>query len=517
MKAIRFAALFATLPLTGITVAQDRRPNILFAFGDDYGRYASIYAEKEPDNEICKLISTPNIDRVAHEGVLFMNAHVPAPSSTPCRSSVLSGQYFWRTGFGAILQGAEWDMSIPSFPLILQQNGYHIGFTYKVWSPGSIADAPYGAKANRFQAHGNKFSNFSQNVTAQVKAGSSIEDAKRKLYDEVAANFKSFLASRPDGAPFCYWWGPTNTHRQWEQGSGKRLWGIDPDDLKGKLPAFLPDEPEIREDFADYLGEALAFDCGLGILLDILEQLGELDNTIIVVSGDHGIPGFPRSKTNLYNIGTRVSLAVRYPETVKSDRVADDVVNIMDLSPTFLDFAGVEIPDVMTGRSLKPLLECDRSGQIEAGRTFAVTGRERHVGEAREGRLPYPMRAIVTTEYKYIRNFEPSRMPVGTYETDFKDLDRGPTKTWFMANYFREEYSYFMDLAFARRPYEELYDLRKDPWEVNNVAGDRRYRKVLRKLSDMLDSVLTTTGDPRMQRGKCIYDTPLFTDRYRQQ
>lgn len=511
MNAIRSATLLMTLPLVGNIFAQDRRPNILFAFGDDYGRYASIYGEKESDNAICKLISTPNFDRIAKEGVLFSNAHVPAPSSTPCRSSVLSGQYFWRTGYGAILQGAEWDMSIPSFPLLLQDDGYHIGYTYKVWSPGKVHDAPYGGNKNKYQAHGNKFCRFSQNVSAVPK--SEMEEAKQMLYNEVAANFEEFLAARPDDAPFCYWWGPTNTHREWEKGSGQNVWGINPDDLKGILPACLPDEPAIREDFADYLGEVLAFDHGLGILLDILERKGELDNTIIVVSGDHGIPGFPRAKTNLYNLGTTVPLAIRYPKSIPGNRVAEDVINLMDLCPTFLDFAGLKPPAVMTGQSLKPLLENEKEGQIEENRTFVVTGRERHVAAAREGRLPYPMRAVVTADYKYIRNFEPSRMPIGTYDKDFKDLDKGPTKVWFMKNYFQKRYARYMTLAFGKRPYEELYDLRKDPWEVNNIAQDDHYCQVLRDLSEKLDSVLTITGDPRIQKGKCVFDSPAFTER----
>ena len=511
MKALHSMTLLMALPMLNNVYAQERRPNILFAFGDDFGRYASIYAQIESDNEICKLISTPNFDRIAEEGILFRNAHVPAPSSTPCRSSILSGQYFWRTGYGAILQGAEWDLSIPSFPLLLQQDGYHVGFTYKVWSPGLNPNAPYGGSKNQYQAHGNRFCRFSQNVSAAP--ASQMEAAKQKLYDEVAGNFEDFLAARPDDAPFCYWWGPTNTHREWEKGSGKNIWGINPDDLKGILPACLPDEAAIREDFADYLGEVQAFDQGLGVLLDILERRGELDNTIIVVSGDHGIPGFPRAKTNLYNLGTTVAMAIRYPGTIAGGRVAEDVVNLMDLCPTFLDFAGTDIPEVMTGQSLKPLLESGKSGQIDPQRTFAVTGRERHVATAREGRLPYPMRGVVTADYKYIRNFEPSRMPVGTYETNFKDLDKGPTKDWYMANYFQKRYAYYMQLAFEKRPYEELYDLRNDPWEVKNLAEDPHYKQVLQELSAKLDSVLVTTNDPRMQKGRCIFDTPVFTDR----
>lgn len=487
-----------------------RRPNILFAFGDDFGRYASIYAQLEKDNRLDGLVDTPNFDRIAREGVLFMNAHVPAPSSTPCRSSICSGQYFWRTGRGAILNGAVWDESIPTFPLLLERNGYHIGFTYKVWSPGTVKDAPYGGDRNRYAGRGNAFCSFSQNVSKAPER--QYGEAKQRLYDEVAGNFEDFLAEREGDEPFCYWWGPTNTHRPWVKGSGKELWGIDPDDLKGKMPPFLPDVPEIREDFADYLGEVMAFDRGLGVLLDILEERGELDRTLIVVSGDHGIPGFPRGKTNLYDFGTRVGLAVRYPSSVEGGRIVEDFVNLMDLAPTFLEFGETEIPDVMTGHSLKPLLESGRSGQVEAGRTFVVTGRERHVAGAREGNLPYPQRAVVTARYKYIRNFAPNRWPVGTLENGLPDIDRGPTKDWFIANFRNPDYAREVELGFGKRPYEELYDLDKDPWEMNNLVYDPKYQKVRRELSVLMDSTLISTGDPRMDEGVCIYDLPPFTD-----
>jgi len=104
-----------------------QRPNILFCFADDWGRYASIYTNVETRPSINQVLKTPVIDRVAREGVLFKNAFVTAPSCTPCRSSLLSGQYFFRTGRGAILQGAAWDSSIPSYPLLLRDAGYHIG------------------------------------------------------------------------------------------------------------------------------------------------------------------------------------------------------------------------------------------------------------------------------------------------------------------------------------------------------------------------------------------------------
>ena len=381
-----------------------KRPNILFAFADDWGRYASAYAAVDGPRSINRLLDTPAIDRVGREGVLFTHAFVPAPSCTPCRSSVVSGRYFWECGLGAILQGAVWDETIPSYPLLLEQAGYHIGHTYKVWSPGRTANAPYGAERTRYQTR-DWMACFSQTATSLVEACGGVEAAKAKVLDEVRESFDAFLEARPADTPFCYWWGPTNTHRKWQKGSGQALWGLDPDRLKGRMPGFLPDVEEIREDFNDYLGECQAFDAGLGILLDKLEAMGELDNTLVVVSGDHGIPGMPRGKCNLYDAGNAVALLARWPGRIPSGRTVDDVVNIQDLAPTFLDAAGEAPPGGMSGTSLLPVMESTQSGQVDPERTWVVTGRERHVAAAREGNLPYPQRAIRSADYLYILNF----------------------------------------------------------------------------------------------------------------
>ena len=179
------------------------RPNILFAFADDWGRYASAYAKVDGPGSPNDVIRTPNVDRVAREGVLFKHAFVTAPSCTPCRSSLLSGQYFYRTGQGAILQGAVWDEKIPTFPLLLKDAGYHIGFTYKVWSPGTPKDAGYGGSANAYKKSGSSFNGFSQTVTKMVSNGKSVEDAKAEILAQASGNFEQFLSKRKAGQPVC--------------------------------------------------------------------------------------------------------------------------------------------------------------------------------------------------------------------------------------------------------------------------------------------------------------------------
>ncbi len=498
--------------------------NIVFAFADDWGRYASCYYKNGLGSDVGKVIDTPNIDSVAEDGLIFSNAFVPAPSCTPCRSSVLSGRYFWQTGQGAILVGARWDESIPTYPLELEKSGYHIGYTYKVWSPGENPDAPYGGERNAYHTTRN-FERFSHYVTER-SGEIGIENAKQELYQEVRDNFKDFLSDRKNGQPFCYWWGPMNTHRTWEQGSGKNLWGINPDDLKGTMPKSLPDVHEVREDFADYLGETLAFDKGIGVLIEELKKAGEYDNTLFVISGDHGIPGMPRGKCNLYDMGCEVALIMRYPQAIKGGGIVDDIINIMDLAPTFLDLCDVSIPNGMTAKSLKPLLLGDDS--TEPKRDFVIMGRERHVDVAREGYLPYPQRAIRTKDFLYIYNFEPDRWPMGdpcglqdsNFEIDydilknktfaaFPDVDASPTKAWIIHNRNDDRYSEFYTLGMGKRPREELYCINSDTDTVLNVITEHRHTADV--LKEKLFAELKAQDDPRVTESDCRFEHLPFT------
>lgn len=521
---------FAVLLGFGTPLSAAGKPNILFVFADDWGRYASIYHKNSkpgsPLSALNEFARTPVFDGIASKGVLFRNAHVNAPSCTPCRSALLSGQYFWRTGRGSILLGAQWDPAIPSYPLLLRDSGYSIGKSYKVWGPGQPIDAPFDGQRHAYESAGARFGRFSQQVTKLVENGRPLEEAKQVLYDEVRGNFRRFLSERDPAKPFHFWFGPTNTHRQWQQGSGKALWNIDPEGLKGKVPPFLPDVPEIREDLADYLGEVAALDGAIGVLLEELKQSGEYDNTLIVVSGDHGAPGFPHGKCYLYTFGTGVSLAIAGPG-VNGGRVVDDFVNLTDLAPTFLEGAGVKIPEVVTGRSLWPILKSDKSGQVEPERTWTVTGRERHVDGAREKFLPYPQRAIHSGQYLYIINFKPDRYPLGGYRILEKkdhgltpervgqdtravlaDFDAGPTKAWLVSNRETDFGKRFFDIAFAKRPREELYDLAKDPYETVNVAKDPAYEEIRARLEAQLLTELKRTGDPRLENDGAYFENP---------
>lgn len=553
LSVISMLFLFSAALSRNAVGEEPTRPNIVMAFADDWGRFASCYANETYPSQndassienrnslraICKQVSTPNFDRVAAEGMLFLNAFVNAPSCTPCRSSLLTGQHFWRCKSASILQGARWDNSLLAYPLLLEQSGYHIGHTYKVWSPGTTPDQPHGGARTRFAKEGGRLNRYSQTV-AKASADARAE-VHRAIMQEVRANIESFLDQVPEGKPFCYWFGPTNVHRTWVAGSGKSLWGIDPDSLQGKMPPYWPDVDIIRQDLADYLGEVQAWDAALGILIGVLEERGHFDDTLLVVSGDHGIPGFPCGKCDLYDTGTQVPMAIRWPGKIEPGLVSDALVSLPDLAPTFCSVAGVATPQEMTALSLAELWEqnADQPSRV-AERAAVFFGRERHVAEAREAYLPYPMRGIRTKDFLYIINFEPTRWPMGSspgYDTEyseemglveilekdlyptydaflsntragFADVDAGPTKAWICSNLDDPMARDAFARMVGKRPAEELYDLRNDVHQMHNVAIAKEYAEIKSELRDRLTTELARTGDPRWLEGGKPFETP---------
>ncbi len=439
-----------------------KRPNILFVIADDWGwPHAGVYGDP--------VVQTPHFDRVANEGVLFNHAYVTAPSCTPSRNSILTGQAHWRLGPGASLWSTL-DPTNPVYPLLLQQAGYHVGSWRKSWGPGELTG---------WEKH---------------PAG--------KPYSE---GFSAFLAARPKDAPFCFFLGSSDPHRPYVLDSGADS-GMDLDQIR--LFGCFPDNEIVRRDVADYYFEVQRFDRDLGDAIQKLEEIGELENTIIAVTGDNGMP-FPRCKSNLYDSGVRVPLAIRWGSEIKArGRIIDDFVSLSDLAPTFLQIAGVDIPSVMTGQSLYELLVTDDEGVVTPEeRGFVLCGKERHV-PAQEGYMGgYPCRAIRTNDFLYIRNFKPERWPAGTpnYERAaipgawLADCDNGPTKTFITENKNLDaHHARLYELAFGMRPAEELYDCRKDPDQLNNIASDPNFLEVKNRLAERLTNTLRTSGDPRV-------------------
>jgi len=511
--------LVVSLGLTASGLAA--QPNILFLFADDLGRYGSAYADKERPsaNDIVK---TPAFDRIAREGAIFQNAFVSAPSCTPSRAAVYTGRHFFRNGSSSQLH-SPWEKGVPDpfdaiqgMPNTLAAAGYHIGWSHK-WH---LRESLMGGKENQYSAHGGRINEFSE----EVSKAKDKSTAKQSILKNVRGNFQDFLDRKKPGRPFFYSFNATNTHRQWVRGSGKALWNLDPDKLQGKMPPFIPDNPVTREDFADYLGEAMAFDAACAELIDMVEKLGELDNTLVVISGDHGIPGYPRGKTNVTDFGAQVLLAMRWPGKVANGRNVEVPVSLTDLAPTFLAAAGLKSVDDPNGSDLLPALA---GGSSDSGlRGWALIGRERHFVFARDGNLPYPIRALRTADFLYVINFKPDRWPEGapfavtadsapSFEEiarksslAFPDMDSSPTKAWLVEHRNEPELQAFLDFAWGKRPAEELYDLKKDPNQMTNLAANPEYAKTREDLRKRLMDELRANHDPRLDQD--AFDKPPY-------
>ncbi len=491
---------------------KSRRPNIVFFFADDWGRYASLY--REGWNSV---VRTPNIDRVARDGIHFTNAFMATPSCTPSRAAVATGCYSFRCGPAANLRGGSWKnhpnpaAGLPGFGRLLEASGYHVRNQFKTLAMNWLGGQSYG-RLNEFHRYSLYLSDAPSAAEARERRAAIVEQAR--------AGIRLVLSERAKDQPFCYLYGPINTHRPWVRGSGRKLWDIDPDALTGKMPPYFPDTPEVREDIADYLGEVQALDLMVGVFLEELSRSGENANTLLVLSGDNGIPGVPRGKCNLYDLGVHAPLMARWPARIKPGAVSADFVNLMDLAPTFLDAAGLPVPQTMNGRSLLPQFD----GRSDPSRDFVVTSRERHVPEARAGNLPYPSRAIRTKDYLYIRNDKPERYPMGDpvpgiedkpYEflatnrtlLTYKDMDESPTKAWLLKH--RREAPQLYGIAFGRRPAEELYHLPTDPHQMKNVAAEKPHAAARATLSNRLTAVLEKAGDPRRNDA---FDRPPYIE-----
>jgi len=459
---ILLGALFAILGVQGCQEEPPQRPNILFAIADDWGwPHAGVYGDP--------VVQTPAFDRVAREGVLFNHAYISSPSCTPSRNAILTGQYHWRLGPGANLWSTL-DPSTPVYPLLLEDAGYKIGRFRKSWGPGDISN---------WERH---------------PAG----------HDYTRTGFAAFMAERPADQPFCFWLGSSDPHRPYDPGSGVAA-GIDAEKIR--LFSCFPDHEIVRSDVADYYYEVQRFDSLVASAIQVLEEYGELENTIIVVTGDHGMP-FPRCKANNYDSGARIPLAIRWGKGITyPGRVLDDFVSTTDLAPTFLELAGVEVPEVMTGKSFNDLLASTQEGKVDPeNRSYVLHGKERHVPGQEENMGGYPVRAIRTHDYLYIRNFREDRWPSGT--PNYKkaaipycwlgDCDNGPTKTYMVDHREQDEqHRLLYDLAFGKRPSEELYDCQKDPEQLVNLAEDPAYAQVKEELAARLMEQLLATGDPR--------------------
>jgi len=439
------------------STAAPTRPNILFCIADDWSSpHAGILGDP--------VVKTPTFDRVAREGVLFDHAYVVASSCTPSRGAILTGQTIHRLGTGGNLW-SYFPEELRVFPDQLEAAEYVIGTERKTWGPGTSP----GRK------HGNP-------------AGPGFR------------NFAEFIKTVPADKPFYFWAGTHDPHRPYAKGSGVEA-GMDP--AKVRVPGWLPDTPEVRSDICYYFVEVQRFDTELGERLALLEQLGRLGNTLVIITGDNGMP-FPGAKCTLYDSGARMPFAVMWKDRIKPDRRVQDMISFQDIAPTFLEAAGLDPLPEMTGRSFLNVLLSDRSGLVDPTRTRVFLERERHT-VCRPGDQSYPVRAIRTHDYLYLHNLRPDLWPSGDPEA-YRDIDGCPTKTEMMERRDEPGIAPQFARAFGRRPAEELYDVRTDPDNFKNLADDPNFEEIKAKLRGEVDAWRKATGDPRSDGEYDLWD-----------
>ncbi len=448
---------------------EQKSPNILFLIADDWSfPHAGVYGDQ--------VVRTPTFDRLAAEGALFTHAFTASPSCSPSRASILTGRYPHENESGGNLW-PEWPAQYPTYVSLLEKSGYFTGSTRKGWGPGDF-----------------KVSGLAHNPSG-------------KSY----ADFEAFIKEKPANQPFTFWFGSTDPHRDYVANTGIQS-GMKLEDVV--VPGFFPDNDCVRNDILDYYFEIERFDRECGQLINMLEKIGELDNTIIVMTSDNGMP-FPRAKANLYDYGTRMPLAIRWPKKIKPGTVVADFVNFVDFAPSFLAAAGLS-PEKMSGQSLWPLL----AGQKQ-NRDKVFLERERHAN-VRKGNQSYPMRGIRNHRFAYIWNPMPERDPAGNPSVhqsvgQFGDVDHSITKFLMMEMQGKAQAGLpdYFALAFESRPEEELYDIEIDPYQLHNLATDPAFAEVKEQLRKELLAWMKNTGDPRFDNPRSTYwDELRYTPDY---
>jgi len=454
------------------------RPNILFAIADDMG-HASAYGTH--------WVKTPSFDRLAKQGVLFLNAYTPSAKCAPSRACILTGRNPWQLEAAA----NHWPYYPAKFKSWLEglaDAGYFVGFTGKGWGPGVMPPERKNIVGKPYQKR------------RLEKPASGINER------DYLANFQDFLRDCPKGAPFCFWYGGHEPHRPYEYGSGVAKGHYKLADA-GPVPPYWPDTEAVRNDMLDYAFEIAHFDRQLGRMLDLLAEKGLLDNTLVVATSDNG-PPFPRMKGHPFESACHLPLAMMWPKGIAAPgRKSDALVSFIDFAPTFLEVAGADGAKVgmqpITGFSLTDILT---NRKPVADRSTLLTGRERNDVRCRPGTesgLGYPVRALREGDFVLLHNFDPSRWPCGNPELGLLDTDAGPTKTAVEA---AGETNRCWQLCFGKRPADELYNLKTDADCVHNLATDPAHQPRLEAMREKLFSHLRQQGDPRMEGKGDVFD-----------
>ena len=470
-----FVLLLTALCALRVAEAATARPNVLFIIADDASRhFGEAYG--------CKWVKTPNIDRLAKQGLVFDNAYTPTSKCAPSRAAILTGRNPWQLEYAANHQ-PHFPAKFMAFSEALAKAGFHTGGAGKTWGPGEAKLADGGQR--------------------DFALGSGVG----KNASDPGAGLTAFLKKRTPGTPFFYWFGSSYPHRSYKLDSGIAA-GKKPSDID-RVPAYWPDNDVIRRDMLDYAIEVEAYDAQVGSLVAALEASGEATNTLVIVTSDHGMP-FPRVKGHTFDDAHHIPFVASWPVGIaKPGRRVAEFISFIDLAPTFLELFGIngatQGMSPITGRSFTDLLRNEAKGE----RNTVIVGRERNDVLARPGTtsgLGYPVRAIRSGNLFYVHNFEPDRWPCGNPELGLKDTDASPSKTLAMES---GEKDAFWQSAFGKRPAEQLFDLASDPDCVVNLTTNPVYATKLAALRETLLSELKQQNDPRVLGRGDVFDQYL--------
>jgi uncharacterized sulfatase len=495
---------------------KNKRPNILFAISDDQSYAHTSFLGS-------KFVNTVAFDKIAREGIYFSNCYAGSPGCAPSRSSLVTGRYHWQNEQSGQHASSWLNKHIPFIDL-LNKNGYVTGRTGKGVGPFQYARNENDSLWRRTNAGGIAHSSI------KYKEGSDNDD---RFGNGISSwnyfeNFKYFMENVRGEKPFFFWYGGLEPHRRYEKGSWKGM-GKKLEDVE--VPGFFPDSDEIRGDMLDYAVEIEWFDLHLQRILEYLKETGELENTIVIVTADNGMP-FPRAKANSFEYGVHVPLAISFPKWFPGGRIVEDPISFIDLAPTILEITNTSSKGMLpiSGRSILNTLKSKEQGVVDKTKKYVLAGRERH-SSSRYLNRGYPQRAIRNKNFVYIWNIKADRWPAGApqkfnpkdstellpmfglnedgkYIPDaaFMDIDDCPTKTYLIENYENADIRPYFDLAHAKRPEFELYDVVHDPFCLENLSGKPEFGVIENELKTELMIELKRSEDPRV----AVVNTEIF-------
>jgi len=475
---LRSITVILLLSAQSVTAGErSERPNILIAISDDHSwKHTSVQGSA--------FVQTPNLDSIANAGLRFANAYAGSPGCSPSRAALLTGQHHWMIG-PAGTHGSSFPVQYQTFVDLLDASGYKVGFTGKGWGPGDWLGG--GRKMNPAGVEYN-----------DLKLGKKPRDGISAT--DYAANFEQFLGEREDGEPFYFWYGAHEPHLPYAEGPRS-----DEDLARAEVPGFLPDTPASRSMLLDYADEINHFDTHLGRIIASLDAAGELDNTLIIVTADNGMP-MPRAKSNGYEYGIHVPLAIRWGKSSSQGRVIDEPVGFVDLSATIVEAAGLEVPEQFVGTSLLGLLDGDVD-TLDYDRAV-FSGRERH-SSSHYHNLSYPQRAMRRGDFLIIWSAKPDMDPAGQPQnivdgvlsaphTAYFDIDDSVIKRELLAK--RDDFYVgpFFHLAVDKRPEWQVFTVADDPDCLIDLVDDPEHARIVAEYKQQLTQTLTETGDPRV-------------------